>query len=481
MFFQRTKVVQSSSSMNPPTLSMKLPITTAILFSGIVMLSAQAAPVLTTLISFAGTNGANPNGGLAQSADGNFYGTTTAGGANDFGTVFRMTPDGSITNLISFAHTNGAGPRAGLTKGADGDFYGTAYFGGDQNVGAVFKLATNGVFSMLASFANTNGAYPIADLVPGQDGNFYGTTAIGGTNINSGGAVIKVAPSGVVTPVVSFSNSGTNGYDLWGKLVQTVDGTLYGTTFSGGANGFGTLFRTTTNGVFTRLYSFTGTNDGGNPFGGLVQGADGHLYGSTYYGGTNGHGTLFRLATNGAFSTLFSFANTNGANPLAALVSGPDGALYGTTTVGGLHTNALGQGYGTIFKLTTNSLFTSLVSFANTNGAGPQGSLLFGADGNLYGTTAYGGTTDRGVVFRLSLASPTPPVFQSITKNASTLTLVWSTLAGQTYRIQSNTNLNTTNWSNVGSTIIATNSTATISDIVGPQEQRFYRAVLLLP
>lgn len=262
---------------------------------------------------------------------------------------------------------------------------------------------------------------------------------------------------------------------------QTPDGSLYGTTFSGGDYGFGTLFKTTTNGVFTRLYSFGGTSDGANPFGGLVQGADGNLYGSTYYGGTNGYGTLFRLTTNGGFSTLFSFANTNGANPQAALVSGPDGALYGTTTFGGLYTNGLGEGFGTLFRLTTNGTFTSLVSFASTNGAGPQAALMVGADGSLYGTTANGGATDQGVVFRLNLAVPTPPVFQSITKSGDTLALVWSTMGGFTYRIQSNTNLGTTNWVNLGSAIVATNSTATISDPVGPDGQRYYRAVLLLP
>ncbi|NOS70502.1 MAG: hypothetical protein HOP33_11285 [Verrucomicrobia bacterium] len=458
---------------------MKLPVTTLILLSGMAASCVEASPVFTTLISFAGINGANPKSGLVQSADGDFYGTTEYGGTNNYGTLFRVTPSGSLANPVFFNHTNGAGPRAGLTKGADGSFYGTAYSGGAQNAGTIFKFTTNGVFSMLASFANTNGAYPIADLVPGQDGNFYGTTAIGGTNINSGGAVIKVAPSGVVTPVVSFSTGSTNGDSLYGRVIQTADGNLHGTTYYGGVHGFGTLFKTTTNGNLTSLYSFGGASDGANPFAGLVQGADGYLYGSTYNGGTNGHGTLFRLATNGVFSTLFSFGNTNGANPQAALVSGPDGALYGTTTSGGLFTNALGQGYGTIFKLTTNSVFTSLVSFANTNGAGPQGTLMFGVDGNLYGTTANGGSNDLGVVFRLSLASPTPPVFQSITKSANTLTLIWSTLAGQTYRIQSNTNLSTTNWSNVGSTILATNSTATISDIVGPQAQRFYRALLL--
>lgn len=458
---------------------MKPTLAFTLLVAGLLSPSLQAAPVLAPLVSFTGPNGANPNGGLLQGGDGSLYGTTSFGGGGDFGTLFRLTLDGSLSNLVSFGLVNGAGPRAGLVRGADGNFFGVAYYGGADGVGTVFKLTTNHAFSVLGSFAYTNGAYPIAEMILGADGLLYGTTAIGGTEF--GGAVFRVNAAGTPATLVSFVTGSTNGSSLYGRVIQTPDGNLYGTTFSGGLYDHGTVFRATTNGGFTSLYSFTGTNDGANPFAGLVQAGDGHLYGSTFYGGTNGFGTLFRLTTNGVFTSLFSFANTNGANPQAPMVVGADGGLYGTTTYGGLFTNVFGQGYGTIFKLTTNGGFTSLCSFANTNGAGPQAPLLLAGDGNFYGTTADGGASNFGVVFRLSLGSPAPtaPVFQSFTQSGGILTMTWSAVAGLTYQIQSNTNLNTTNWIGIGSSVVATNALMTTIDAIGSVSHRFYRAVLL--
>src|ERR1039458_3147774 len=204
-------------------------------------------------------------------------------------------------------------------------------------------------------------------------------------------------------------------------LVQGSDGNFYGTTENGGATnydaqtynfGYGTVFKISTNGVQTSLYSFTGGTDGANPSAGLVQGSDGYLYGTTAQAGTNGGGTVFKISTNGALTSLYSFAllwDTNGlfmgsAGPATALVQGSDGNFYGTTSSGGVYMNQYGDGYGTVFKITTNGMLTSLYSFGSvqdTNGVpldgrNPSAGLVQGSDGNFYGTTAQVGTNGAG-------------------------------------------------------------------------------------
>ena len=436
----------------------------------------EAGVTLNSLVSFNQTNGAFPSAGLVQAKDGNFYGTTASSGPGGYGTVFQMTPSGTFTNLVSFNSTNGAGPRAGLAQGTDGNFYGTTYNGGSNNAGTVFQFATNGTLTTLVTFAIGTGGYPIAGLIQGQDGNFYGTTAIGGTN--SGGTAFQVMTNKTLTTLVSFNISGNGGNSPYGGLVQANDGSLYGTTYQGGTNKHGTIFKLTTNGTFTSLYSFTGTNDGGNPYAGLVQGADGNFYGTTFYGGTNGYGTVFEFATNGTLTTLVSFGNTNGAYPQAGLLRGSDGNFYGTTSAGGAYTNLLsGLGYGTVFKLGTNGTLTTLVSFNGTNGAAPEAGLIQGADGNFYGTTTHGGTNGYGTVFRL--AFPSPPSFLTVEETGATLTMTWSATVGQSYQMLYKTNLNQTTWNNLNNSLTATNPIMTTFNAIGPDPQRFYRIYLL--
>src|SRR5581483_11055541 len=158
---------------------------------------ARAGVTLTNLVSFNGTNGANPEATLIQGVDGNFYGTTYNGGTNGgYGTVFQVTPNGVLTTLVSFNNTNGANPSAALVQGTDGNFYGTASNGGTNgNYGTVFQVTANGALTTLVSFNNTNGANPSAALVQGTDGNFYGTTSNGGTN-GGYGTVFQMTPNG---------------------------------------------------------------------------------------------------------------------------------------------------------------------------------------------------------------------------------------------------------------------------------------------
>ena len=444
-----------------------------ILMSGFIVLHVQAAVIFTNLVSFNQTNGALPYAGLIQGKDGNFYGTTSFGGSGGGGTVFQMTPLGSLSNLVLFNGTNGASPRAGLIQVPNGDFYGTTYNGGSNSAGTVFQLTTNGTLTTLVTLGNTNGAYPLGGLIQGRDGSFYGTTAIGGTNM--GGTAFQAMTNGAIATLVSFDVGGNAGKSPYAGLVQASDGSLYGTTYQGGTNGgYGTIFKLTTNGTFASLYSFSGTNDGANPYAGLAQGSDGNLYGTTFFGGTNGYGTVFRFATNSTFTTLVSFGNTNGAYPQAGVIQASDGNFYGTTSAGGAYTNDAGQGYGTIFEMTTNGTLTTLISFNGTNGASPQAGLVQSTDGNFYGTTANGGTNGYGTVFRLGIIVP-PPRFLTVIRAGTMLTLTWSATVSQGYQLLYKTNLTQGVWSNFNSSVTATNPIMTTVDTIGPDRQRFYR------
>jgi uncharacterized repeat protein (TIGR03803 family) len=446
---------------------------------------------LTTLYSFSGVDGSSPNG-LVQGSDGNFYGTTEYGGAytnqysEGLGTVFTITPLGTLNTLYSFSGIDGAVPAAGLVQGTDGNFYGTTEYGGayeDESggtFGTVFKIMTNATFTSLYSFSGSDGDNPVAGLVQGADGSLYGTTEYGGVDYYlDDGTVFKITTNGTFISLFWFG--GSDGIEPEGGLVQGTDRNFYGTTFKGGTNGllsdgYGTVFKMTTNGTLSTLYSFTGGNDGANPVAGLVQGTDGNFYGTAEYGGTNGSGTVFKIMTNGTFTSLYSFSGTNGANPAAGLVQGTDGNFYGTTEYGGAYANQYGEGQGTVFKITPGGALTTLYSFTGgSDGAYPNARLVQGTDGNFYGTTSSGGANDKGTIFRFNFASPPQPVFQSVTRAGGTITLTWSALAGQTYQLQFKTNLNQMNWNNLGSVIIATNSAATALDPIGPDPQRFYR------
>ena len=376
-----------------------------------------------TLYSFEGTDGAVPNGGLIQGSDGSLYGTTYSGGAYDgAGAVFKITPSGALATLYSFCAqgypcTDGGAPEAALAQASNGYLYGTTYYGGANGDGSVFRITPSGVLTTLHSFfcpgggsSCTDGSSPEAALVQASSGYLYGTTFNGGEHEE--GTVFSMAPGGALTILYSFcSQSGcADGINPWAAVVQASNGYLYGTTGAGGANNRGTVFRITPSGLLNTLYSFcsqSGCTDGGSPSSGLVPASDGNFYGVTLGGGTYGQGTVFRITPSGTLSVLYSFSGSDGVNPDAGLIQASDGNLYGTTILGGAN------GAGTMFKITLNGTLTTLYTFCSLNGcadgAYPRGGALIQAsDGNLYGTTAAGGTRDDGTVFRLSLGL-TPP------------------------------------------------------------------------
>jgi uncharacterized repeat protein (TIGR03803 family) len=314
-------------------------------------------------------NGGAPYAGLIMAGNSLLYGVACAGGSNGYGSIFKITTNGAFTELFGFnalrgaALTNltGAYPVAALVPGANGNYYGTAQAGGANGFGSIFEITTNGAFTLLHYFTNgPGGAYPGA-LFQSANGLIYGTATNGGAS--GDGVIFKMTPAGQVTPMYSFTN-GVDGAFPGPALAQGGNGILYGTASGGGSNGSGVIYQITTNGVFTPLYSFAAsgqdqllatTNADGLDPGPLLWNSSGNLYGFTRTGGLNGTGSLFQFTPGVGLTTLYSFftgpqqgsgiiTNALGANPTGIMLGG-DGNLYGTAKSGGAY------GFGAVFQV----------------------------------------------------------------------------------------------------------------------------------
>ncbi len=401
------------------------------------------AQTFTTLVSFNGTDGSDPEyGPLVQGTDGNFYGTTGEGGATyggavgGNGTVFKITPTGTLTTLYNFCSqpycTDGSIPWAGLVLATDGNFYGTTAQGGANGWGTVFKITPTGTLTTLYSFCAqpncTDGASPNFGLVQATNGNFYGATQAAPVFGNSG-TVFEITPTGTLTTLHTFD--GTTDGASPGTLVQATDGNLYGTT----GGGYGTVFKITPQYPYTltTLHTFDIT-DGSGPVGPLVQATDGNFYGTTIQGGANnscsyGCGTVFKITPQYPYTltTLHSFDGTDGSYPIAGLVQATDENLYGTTEEGGGSSACSTFGCGTVFEITPGGTLTTLHTFEGPpDGSFPAATLLQATNGNLYGTSIWGGTSNTcatgpnssvgcGTVFSLSVGLPFIPPSQVAT------------------------------------------------------------------
>ncbi len=331
--------------------------------------------------------------------------------------VSASLPAQTFTTLHSFDSTDGRLSFAGLIQATNGNLYGTTYYGGTENSGEVFEITSDGTLTMLHSFCSksgcTDGEYTYAVPIQGIDGNFYGTTYLGGSN--ELGTVFKVTPSGAFTTVHTFG--GPDGSEPLAGLVQATNGDLYGTTYLGGSEGDGTIFKITPSGAFTTLHSFcsqSGCTDGENPFAGLIQGIDGNLYGTTFGGGSaKGFGTVFKITPSGTLTTLHSFCTQSGCLdgqfPQTGLVQASNGNFYGTTIGGGTY------GDGTIFEITPGGKLTTLYNVCSQSGC-PDGNYLYASliqatDGNLYGIMDVGGANGSGTIFKITLSGTLTTVY----------------------------------------------------------------------
>ncbi len=304
------------------------------------------------------------------------------------------------TTLYTFTGgADGASPYAGVIRDGAGNLYGATFAGGASDLGTLFKVDATGKETVLYSFTGKpDGEHPTSNLLRDKAGNLYGSAYEGGAS--GYGAVFKLDVSGKESLLYSFG-PGTDGEYPGSGLIEDAEGNLYGTTGYGGASGNGTVFRISKSGTETILYSFTGT-DGQYPFATLLRDSAGTLYGTTSAGGTYSDGTVFKLTKQQKETVLHSFAGgKDGATPYAGLVQDEKGNFYGTTYYGGAGCD--GYDCGTVFRLDFRGKEAVLHAFGQSDGHYPDsGTLARDKSGNLYGTTYAGGSADMGVVFKVS-------------------------------------------------------------------------------
>jgi len=302
-----------------------------------------------TLYSFAGapSDGWKPLAGLIADSAGNFYGTTNQGGTSDTGIVFKYASNGQETVLHDFTGgSDGGNPEAALVQDQAGNLYGTTVVGGDQSCGCgtVFEIAANGTFSVLHTFTDgSDGQIPEGTLAIDASGNLYGT-AIGG-GANGFGTLFKITQGRSFSVLYAFSGGSDGANPKAGPILDT-SGNIYGTTALGGVSNQGTVFKVSAWGKESILHAFTGGSGGSEPYIGVSLDSSGNLYGGTAAGGNNGDGVLFRVSTKGSFAVLHILnGNTDGEYPSSVPVTDQAGYLIGTTYAGGA------DGWGTIYRL----------------------------------------------------------------------------------------------------------------------------------
>jgi uncharacterized repeat protein (TIGR03803 family) len=345
--------------------------------------TTASAQTFSVLYNF-GSGWADPRnpymGPITQGRDGNLYGTTFLGGANNGGTVFKITPAGRFAVVYSLTAADGYAPFGGVTLGTDGSFYGSAPVGGSSGFGTLFKVTPGGTLTVLYNFSDGNdGANPEAPPVQGLGGNWYGTTSAEWEGSRGYGTVYKLTPAGQLTSLHQFDS--TDGAFPEAPLVQATDGSFYGTTDGGGAS----VFKITPCGRFTAL---AGTG-GLAPQAPLVQGNDGSFY------GTGRSGVVFKVTPAGKVTVIYNF--TPGTEPVAGLVQATDGNFYGATWSGGA------MGYGMIYRISPDGSFSVLYNFDGTTGSNPGATLVQHTNGLLYGDTNSGGIYGGGTFYSLNI------------------------------------------------------------------------------
>lgn len=360
-----------------------------------------------------GSGPQNPNGSaIAQGRDGSLYTTSRSDAEGGSGTVFKITPSGTVTVVNDV----GSFPYGGVTLGTDGSFYSTDYDGGINgdcayfSCGQVFKLTPAGVLTVLHNFTadytgSGDGGFPVSAPVEGTNGIFYGTTP--STSFDATSTAYSVTSSGGFTTLHAFS--GPDGQNAYGSLVQGTDGNFYGDTVAGGTSNVGVVFKMSPAGNVTVLHNFTGA-DGNAAYYALIQASDGNFYGTTYSGGSGNNGVVFKITPGGTYSVVhnLSYPDGDGEGPSSSLIQASNGLLYGVTgSVNSGH-------YGTIYSVDiTTGTFTTLYSFTGgTDGDNPESPLRQHTNGLLYGATVSGGDLSLcddygcGVFYSLDVGAP---------------------------------------------------------------------------
>jgi len=384
------------------------------------------AQTLTTLYSFVGSriDGFHPSGNVSVDSEGNVYGTTQGSDGSckrnwlNCGTIFKVTPGGTETTLHAFATGKNAHPMSGLIADSTGDFYGTTYGtgGATELDGTVFRLKKQKSSKAIYTFRGNrlkrgDGAHPAAGVVMDSAGNFYGTTENGGAY--GYGAVYKLSTDGTETILFSFGGYNGDGIYPASALLIDTDGNLYGTTTEHTGLGCpcGTVFKLSPSGVETLLHTFDAVADGALPYGGLIMDSQGNLYGTTYEGGvstacSNGCGIVYKVTPSGTESVLHSFSGVpDGAGPFAGLVMDSHGNLFGTTMLGG-SANAcpFDTGCGTVFEITAGGVESTVYNFCSLSNCADGAEPESPLTFDTQGNlygTTTGGIADSGTVFKL--------------------------------------------------------------------------------
>jgi uncharacterized repeat protein (TIGR03803 family) len=377
-------------------------------------LRAQAQTV-TDVANFDGVTGHLPQGQtIMQATNGRFYGTTVAGGVYGMGNMYELTPGGKLSNFYSFCSlpkcADGASPSASPILGSDGNIYGVTAGGGSDAVyangsGTVYKMTLDGEITTLYTFCPTapctDGSTPTG-MIQASDGNFYGSTYFGGST--NSGTIFQLTPTGEFKSLHSFCSAANcpDGQSRNFPPIQGNNGNFYGTGYDGGSGG-GVFYELTASGTYKVLYDFCYTNFGDCPGGSLpnpiVQDASGNFFGTTNDGGNRGFGVAFEMTAAGEYKVLqnFNYATTYNYE---GLTLANDGNLYGTTLFAANGTNA-----GTIVEITPGGVTKELYAFSSgsLSGYDPWSPLFQATDGNLYGSTNYGGGKGGyGTIFKLS-------------------------------------------------------------------------------
>lgn len=345
----------------------------------------------------------------AQGVDGSLYGTDSgfvAIGTGSDGAVFKVTTDGFGKALHRFGGPDGETPYGSLVLGSNRNFVGTTTAGGAFGYGVLFQVTPTGLYKKLYDFTGqADGGGPEAPPIEAFDGNYYGVTAYSSGSGENAGTVYKYTPSGGFNTVFSFPSDGSLGTGFEFPLVQGSDGNLYGVSNLGGSAGCGTIFKMSRTGSLLYDYSFPCGAGGEYPVGSLIEASDGNFYGTTELGGTGnqcriqGCGTFFRMTPQGSVSVLYNFlgSHTDGGLPIGGLVQGNDGQLYGITGSGGK------SGDGTFYRMTTDGAETSLYSFTKNVAENAAVTPLQHTSGVFYGTSQLGGKFGQGALFSVDI------------------------------------------------------------------------------